>query len=533
MSLADELAITTNVHDELTMRMNAFDAVAADNKPEQNQVKSWAKKAKERTQGGLTEKLIQKHEADFKYIKGIGWLAWTGTHWADGENTLLKAAQGVVDDYLDEGEHLIKQAYLIKSQSFQDQGSTPDLARKLEKEANEIKALCKGHRTAKGLKGIETMAQMNLTAKIEDFDRNIWLLNCANGTLNLRTGQLKRHERDDLITKLIPIEYDKDAQCPRWNQFLKEIMCDDLDLIDYLQRIIGLCLTGSNTEQSFFVLHGSGRNGKTVFMTTIQALLGCYTVELKSEILLKSGGPTNAHGPTEELAKLVGTRLVTANETEQGRKLSESLVKQMTGGDKITARKLHQSPIEFIPQFKLFLRTNHKPDTEGDDNGLWRRIKLIPFEKEFTEFEADLGLAETIQSELPGILSWALEGLHKYLEPGSGGLKVPQKVLEATQEYRNEQNEFSSFLRHELVPKMRPSEKGYTTRSIQERFNAWAQRCHLPIMLEKDVTKELKKLGWGKERGTGKNGPRLNTPPPQWRTLTVDLEALTATQDEV
>lgn len=499
-------------------------------KPSNNGNKSTLAKEIDKTQLGIADRFAKAYQDDFKYVEGMGWYSWTGKHWKQDESYALRAMRKIIEQILELAKNLEKQAIDIKYTN--DESQQPKV-KALEKEAKEYKALAQRHMTANGLSEALKAARINqnMRSEFSVFDTHKMLLNCSNGTLNLQSGDLMPHQKSDLLTKMINVEYNPDATCPTWLKFIDDIMLSDNELTEYLQRIIGICLTGSTHEHGFFVLHGNGSNGKSTFITTIQKLLGCYAQEVKTELLLR-GGISNAHGPTEELAKLVGARLATANETDQGKKLSESIVKAMTGGDKITARRLHQKPFEFIPEFKLFLRTNHKPDVDGTDEGIWRRIKLIPFDAEFKAGKADIRLPEKLEAELPGILTWAIKGLHKYLAiDGTGGLIEPPKVKEAIEQYRDDQNVFSAFLRQDLVPKMPPTIKGYTVSYIQDKFNAWAQKESHETLLSTEVSKELKKLGWTEQR-PGKDGKRLKVPPAHWRTTSAENENLSATQNQ-
>lgn len=516
---------------EIKAKVAEVKASAEQAKPSKNGHKSSIEKEIDKTQLGIADRFCKAYQNDFKYVDGIGWFSWTGTHWEQNESLARVAMRKIVEQILEQAKTLEKQAIDVK---YSKDDSHEAKAKALEKEAREYKLLSQKHMTANGLSEALRAARDNqsMRAKLSMFDTNKMLLNCSNCTVNLATGEQNPHDRADLITKIISTDYNLDATCPAWLKFLDDIMVNDSEMLDYLQRIVGLCLTGLTQEHAFFVLHGGGSNGKSTFLKTIQNLLGCYSDTVKTELLLR-GGLSNAHAPTEEIAKLIGVRLAIASETDQGKKLSESIVKQMTGGDSLTARRNHQSPFKFIPEFKLFLMTNNRPDVDGVDEGIWRRIKLIPFLAEFKNGKADPMLPQKLEAELPGILVWAIQGLHKYLaNDGTGGLIEPEKVKQATQDYRDEQNMFSAFLRQDLVPKMAPTERGYTVEVIQNRFNDWARRENIDPMLSNEVSKELKKLGWEDKRA-GHKGTRIKVPPAHWRTaLSAENENLSAPQNQ-
>lgn len=241
----------------------------------------------------------------------------------------------------------------------------------------------------------------------EDMDRDPWLLNVRNGTIDLRTGALRPHAREDLITRGIDVDYDRAAVCPAWERFLHQVFGGDVGLVAFVQRAIGYSLTGVITEHVLLVLYGLGSNGKTTLSEALHYLLGpSYAKHAPTDLLLARRGE---HHPTE-LATLHGARLLTSAETGEGRRLAESLVKQLTGGDPVTARRMREDFWQFRPEFKLWLATNHKPQIKGTDHAIWRRIRLIPFDITFHAPETgktpqqDPTLPGRLRRELPG--SW-------------------------------------------------------------------------------------------------------------------------------
>lgn len=263
-----------------------------------------------------------------------------------------------------------------------------------------------------------------------DADPN--LLGVQNGVINLNTGEFRAASREDYVTKFTGVSYDPDAKCPNWNAFLKKIVTDD-ELIKYLGRVVGYTLTGNTVEEVMFVLHGLGANGKSTFRETIFALLGDYAVGADASMLVTN---KRAGGATPDLARLNGRRLVTVNETQQNDLLNESRVKFITGHDVITARNLFKEFFDFTPTHKTFLTTNHKPIIRGTDEGIWRRIHLLPFTKTIPAEEREVNFREKmLMPELPGILNWALEGLKDYQK---NGLKPPAIVTAATNEYKED-----------------------------------------------------------------------------------------------
>lgn len=273
----------------------------------------------------------------------------------------------------------------------------------------------------------------------EAFDRDPWLLNVANGTFDLRTFELRSHRREDLLSKLTPVEYDPAAKAPLWEAFLERILPDP-ELRSFVQRAAGYSLTGSTREQVLFLLYGTGANGKSVFLEILRALHGkgyAQQADFSTFLVKKNEGIPN------DRAKLAGARFVSAIETDEGRRFAEALVKQMTGGDTLTARFLHHEFFDFQPEFKLWLAANHKPVIRGTDHAIWRRIRLIPFTVTIPDPEQDKDLPEKLRKELPGILAWAVEGCRSWQ---TFGLGTPEAVRSATDEYRTEMDLVGRFL---------------------------------------------------------------------------------------
>jgi putative DNA primase/helicase len=279
----------------------------------------------------------------------------------------------------------------------------------------------------------------------DQLDADPWLLNVENGTLDLRTGVLREHRSKDLITKLAPVTYDAKATCPRWESFLDKIMAGDHDRIRYVQKARGYALTGDTREQCFFILHGTGANGKSTLTGVVAKVAGGYSQHTPTDTLLVKRSDTIPN----DVARLHGARLVTAAEAECNRVLAEALVKQLTGGDKIAVRFLHGEFFEFNPSFKLFLAVNHKPVIKGTDNAIWRRVRLIPFDVTIPQDEQDRTLPEKLEAERTGILRWLVEGCLAWQKER---LEPPAAVVAATADYRDEMDTVGAFLDQCCVP---------------------------------------------------------------------------------
>ena len=283
-------------------------------------------------------------------------------------------------------------------------------------------------------------------AKSSDFDRDPYLLNCLNGTLDLKRYQLRPHNAEDYISKLANVSYDPAAKCPRWEQFMYEVTDGDKPLADYIQQALGYSLTGDTRQECFFILYGaSSRNGKSTLTETFSSMLGDYAATARPESIAKKKF-ANASGPTEDVARLAGARFVNMPEPDKSMELNASQLKSWTGRDTITARRLNEGSFEFIPTFKLFLNSNHRPRV--DDLTLFAsdRVKMIPFRVHFGEDRRDPYLKDklTTPESLSGVLNWSITGLAKMQMLLD--LKAPEAVRAATEEYRKKEDKLSGFL---------------------------------------------------------------------------------------
>jgi putative DNA primase/helicase len=288
-----------------------------------------------------------------------------------------------------------------------------------------------------------SQARPYLAVGMEELDRNPWLVNCQNGTLDLRTGRLKDHDPTDRITKIVPEDYDPDASCPRFERFLKEALVDDA-LIKFVKRYSGYTLTGITRERLLAILYGFGKNGKTTLVELLHEVLGDYARNTDVETLLIK----KYQGVGNDVAALKGARFVSAAEVEKGRRLAESKVKQLTGRDTVTARFLFGENFDFKPEFKLWLSTNNKPVIQGTDDAIWDRIRLIPFSQRFDGPKADPKLPDKLRNELAGVFAWMVEGCLEWQEHG---LEEPKTVTDATKQYREEMDTLAAFIEDRCV----------------------------------------------------------------------------------
>ena len=389
---------------------------------------------------------VRDHGQDLRYCyPWNAWLVWTGTHWQrDTSGAVMRLAKQTV-------KRLARQIEALDD----------------KKQIAALMAHVKASLSTAKLKALVENAQSEpgIAVQPADLDTNPWLLNCANGTLDLRTGTLSTpHQQADLMTKCLVAEYDPQASCPTWGRFLWRIMGgsqgpDDPDmsvgelaqrqqadarataLIAYLQRAAGYTLTGSTREQCLFFCYGPTKTGKSTYLAMLRHLLGPYGKQTDMQTFLHKDRPEVRN----DLADLAGTRYVYAVESQEGKRLAEGLVKQMTGGvDAMKARFLYEELFEFRPMFKAYIGTNHAPQIQDSDDAIWERIRRIPFTVQIPKAERNKDLEEALLKELPGMLAWAVQGCLAWQE--AGDLKEPQAVIDSTQGYRDEMDDVGRFL---------------------------------------------------------------------------------------
>jgi putative DNA primase/helicase len=277
-----------------------------------------------------------------------------------------------------------------------------------------------------------------------EFDQSEELYNCLNGVINLRTGQLLEHSPEYKMTKIAPVVYQKNSKCPNWENFILKISYNNAEIARYIQTAVGYSLTGYTSEQCLFFLYGIGANGKSTFLEGLKLIFGDYQINANYETFTSLNRDGSSH--SEDVVRLKGSRLVISSEVNTSRSLNESMIKQITSGDMITARDLHSSSIEFRPTFKLWLAGNHKPKINNYDLGIKRRLFIIPFEYTFSgnDIRPQHEVLNEFKSETSGILNWALEGAQRWFNEKK--LSVPQIVLNTTNQYFMENNIIEQFL---------------------------------------------------------------------------------------
>lgn len=392
-----------------------------------------------RSQLRIAERLAALHADRLRYAHGLGWLEWDGSRWRhERDGASMRAAVEVVKEAVREAND---------GQRLDDD---------LIKDVRRVE-------TAFSLQGVLKIASClrPLAVAADQLDTDPWLFNAVNGTLDLRTGRLRPHSRDDLITKIAGCELDRDATGPEFEKFLAEVLPEPA-LREFMQRLFGYALLGQVTEHVLPIFVGTGCNGKSTLVELLLRTFGDYGIATDPELLIQQ---KHAQHPTG-LADLHGVRLAVAQETDEGRNLAAATVKRLTGGDKVRARRMRQDFFEFDPSHTVILVSNHKPRVSGDDPALWRRIRVVPFDVVVPS--PDPQLPQRLRKELPAVLAWAVAGYQTFAERG---LAAPKVVEERTAAYQSASDALGRFLAEQTITAQ------FARVRSRDLFRAWERWC--------------------------------------------------------
>lgn len=423
-------------------------------------------------------RLVAAYGADFRYTPERGWLAWDSGRWhPDAEALVMQKAKAVA------------------TKIFNDISAAPN--------AGSQDAMLRWARKSQSRERLSAMVALAQTepeilVSWRDFDADPWLLNCANGIVDLRSGELLPHERARLCARQVPIAFDMQADCPTWHRFLADVL-PSAELRAFVRRAVGYSLSGSVREQILLFLYGTGRNGKSAFLETIRHLLGDYTVAASMETFIERHG---GGGIPNDIARLAGARMVSVSETSAGQRLNEALVKDLTGGDTVTARFLHREYFDFRAIFKLWIRGNHRPVIRGSDLGIWRRIHLVPFT--ITVQNPDPDLPDALLRELPGILTWAVTGA---LDWQLQGLAPPADVRAAVEDYRADMDVLGPFIENRCIV---APDAGATAADLYGAYTTWARSTGQDVMSIRSFGEAMTERGFERRRtGTARTYRRI------------------------
>ena len=434
---------------------------------------------------GNAKKFAAQHRDRLKYCAALGgWFIWSGKYWA-----------------ADPDDQVMRFAILTADALFADVEAATDLKRK----DAVFKFYVASHRRDR-LRAMIDIARHMLAVNADIFDGDPFLLNCANGTVDLRTGKLKAHDPADCITKLVGLDYEPKAKAERWRQFLSEVLIER-GVASYMQRAVGYSLTGDQREECMFVAVGDGSNGKGVFYDLLRASIGPYGSTGRPELLVRKQRFDDTNN--EDVASLRGRRLVEVSETGERHELNEDQVKTLTGEDNLSARMKYESLRTFRPTHHIHLRTNAKPIVRGMDYAIWRRLKIIPFNVRFvsaSEYDVivnkeprlkikDTGLRELLRDELQGILTWAIQGAVAWWNGGEPDLREPKIVTDAVEEYRSDQDRLGQFVKE--CCEFAGGEKTLV-RDLYARYRPWAESKGWKPWAENSFSIYLGKAGFKK-----------------------------------
>jgi putative DNA primase/helicase len=425
---------------------------------------------------------LERHSRkNFVYVSKIGFFVWDERRYrADETATVMAYAEWTV------------------SKIAQAASREPNPIRR-----DWLNKLATRYSHAPAVRGALEFWKPRIAVRPDDLDKDRYLLNVRNGTVDLRTGDLRQHNREHRITKVVPVEYQAHAKSPRWYQFLGEVFGGDIQLAEYLKRLVGYSLTGDQREHVLAFLWGNGSNGKSILVSILMAIGGDYAQAAPTSLLMKKYSDAV---PTD-VARLRGARIVIASESPEGGHLDEERIKLLSGGDRISARFMRQDLFEFDPTHHLFLQTNHKPHVSGTSHAIWRRIRLIPFGVRFedpsevpdTAHPKDTRLQEKLHAELPGILAWAVEGAREWFEKGLGD---PETVKAATKAYRREEDILTDFVESRCDV---GAELSASVGDLYDTYKGWAEAEGNRPWTKNRFSRRLTDAGFESERGLARN----------------------------
>jgi len=447
----------TGVDDYLAKHGKAkFDELVRENWDESEQLNTLRISALRTTEGGLASLFALHYADDVRYDNAEDtWYSWNGTLWERQFGRAPDVQERVkctVAWIIDEANRIADEK---RRKSMRTWGTKCD-QKKVIRSAMDLAS-----------------SDPRLRVSMNDLDRDPWLLGTKSGVVDLRTGTLIESTRTQMVTRSVTAPFDPTAECPRWRKFVREIMCDDREMIRFIYRLVGYLLIGSNPLRLIFFLHGVGRNGKSVFIETLLRLMGDYGGPAKSELIMKARADRDGEAAQPFMLALRGLRYITAAEVREGMQLDAAVVKTLTGGDEMTVRGNYRDPVKFTVEGKIVVRCNHRPIIDGADQAIWDRVVEVPFELRVPDGKEDTTLRDTINEELPGILAWAIRGCMSYQKKG---LKFPEKVRKQINAYRDSMDTVSSWF-SDCAVAVKGKKVATTATRSSDLYQSYAEWC--------------------------------------------------------
>jgi len=452
---------------------------------------------------GNARRLIAIHGQDLLHCAGLGWMIWDGRRWErDSTGAVQRRAKSIASTWASDSEIVLSTLRFAVDDEERDA---------IEGRAGTVAAWSKSCESAHTLRAVLEVAstEPGVPIAVDQFDSNPWLFNARNGTIDLRTGELRPHRREDLLRAICPVSYDPDARLPEWEDFLDQVTGGDGDLQRYLQKLVGYSMTGLTEEELLPALIGPGGSGKSTFIGAIRNAFGPdYTMTANFDLFIKKRSASS--GPNPELARLAGARIVFSIEVDDGRELAHGLLKTVTGGDAIVARFCYRDEFEYEPRFTLVLVANDLPITDADDSGMERRLRVVPFVHPLPPEERDPAVKTLLTNPSiagPAILAWGVRGCLLWQ---SEGLGEPPAVTQATQDHRGSLDFMAAFLEEccDFDPYFQVA-----SAKLYGEYHTWAvDNGEFPILTNVAFGRKLAKKGFQSGKVDGHRG---------WRGLTI------------
>ena len=423
---------------------------------------------------GMAQRFLDQLPHSFLYsMTDKMWYAYNGSYWEqDNQGLIEKAADEVINN--------LKNEPLV----IQDDADKDKVQQAWQK-------FIKGERSRSSKVNMINEIKHLVPVLHSQWDKEKMMLNTPSGYIDLTNGTLHDHDYKKMFTQETGVDYTEKVDCPLWIEFLNQTFQNDQELIHFIQKIVGYSLTGSNAEQVMFILFGNGRNGKSVLLNIIKYISGSYAKTMNATTIMQKHN-NSGQGPTSDIARLEGARLVVSSEANEGDRIDESLIKQMTGGDTLVARYSYGRDFEFDPVFKLWMATNHMPKIYGTDEGIWRRLIIIPFTHTVKKENIDKNLEDKLKAESMGILKWAIDGAMMWQREG---LNPPEVIKQASQDYREEMDVIEAFISESCVVgdefKVKASELFDAYKKWADETNNWEGMSNTKFGME--ITKRFKK----------------------------------------